>query len=53
MAMQKRFAAIKPGCAVRSAMMQINTLFTPAIIHPCHRRRPTRMVERTVRAQEM
>ena len=51
--MQKRFAGMKPNCAVRSAMTQTTTLFAPATIQPCQIFLPMRTVEKTVRIQEI
>ena len=47
------FAAINPVCAVFIPIRQMITLFAPATIQPCHNRRPTRMVDTTVRRHEM
>jgi hypothetical protein len=44
---------MKPGCDVLKPMMQMITLFTAARTHPCHIRRPTRIVEITVNKHEM
>ncbi len=51
--MQKMLAGTKPNWAVRKPMKQTMTLLAPAMIQPCHSLRPTRMVEATVRTQEM
>jgi hypothetical protein len=53
MAKQKTLAGTKPHCPVRNPIKLMITLFTPATIHPCHKRRPTSSVERTVKTQEM
>jgi hypothetical protein len=53
MAMQKRFAGINPVCVVRTAIVQIIALLTPATIQPCHILRPTITVEAIVNKQEM
>lgn len=50
--MQKTFAGMKPSCAVRNPMMHMITLLTPARAQPSQHRRPTRIVEATVKTQE-
>lgn len=50
---QNRLAGMNPVCAVRTPMMQMIALFTPATIHPCHKRRPINTVETTVSRHEM
>ncbi len=50
--MQKTFAGMKPNCAVRNPMTHMITLLTPARAQPSQHRRPTRMVEATVKIQE-
>lgn len=51
-ARQNTLAGMKPNCAVLNPMTQMMALFAEATIHPCHMRRPTRTVERTVSRQE-
>lgn len=50
--MQNAFAGTKPHCPVRSPIMEIIALLAPATTHPCHLRRPTSTVDRTVSRQE-
>jgi hypothetical protein len=50
--MQNRFAGINPDCSVRSPMTHISTLLAAQITQPSQRRRPTKMVERTVSTQD-
>ncbi len=50
--MQKRFAGIKPNCAVRNPIMQMTTLLTAARIQPSQQRRPTKIVETIVSMQD-
>ena len=44
---------MKPACEVRKPITQMITLFTAARTHPCHFRRPTKIVEITVNRHEM
>jgi hypothetical protein len=50
--MQKTFAGMKPNCSVRNPMMHMITLLTPARAQPSQHRRPTRIVEATVKMQD-
>jgi hypothetical protein len=50
--MQKTFAGMKPNCSVRNPMMHMITLLTPARAQPSQHRRPTRIVEATVKIQD-
>src|ERR1700683_961388 len=51
-AMQKRFAGIKPNCAVRNPIKQMTMLLTAARSQPSQQRRPTKIVETIVRMQD-
>lgn len=50
--MQNKFAGINPDCSVRNPMTHISTLFAAQTTQPSQRRRPTRIVERTVSTQD-
>lgn len=52
MARQKTLAGTKPHCPVRNPIMQMITLLAAATTHPCHIRRPTRIVDVMVSRQE-
>jgi len=52
MATQKRFAGIRPNCAVLKPMMQRMMLLRPVTTHPCHIRLPINRVEMMVKTQE-
>jgi hypothetical protein len=52
MTMQKTLAGMKPSCSVLRPMTQMSTLFTPANAQPSQHRRPTRMVDATVKTQD-
>jgi hypothetical protein len=50
--MQKTFAGMKPSCSVLNPMMHMTTPFTPASAQPSQHRRPTSIVEATVKMHE-
>jgi hypothetical protein len=50
--MQKTLAGMKPNCSVRNPMMHMITLLTPARAQPSQHRRPTRIVDTTVKMQD-
>jgi hypothetical protein len=50
--MQKTFAGMNPNCSVRNPMTHMMTLLTPAKAQPSQHRRPTRMVDATVKTHE-
>jgi len=50
--MQKMFAGMNPNCSVRTPITQMMTLFTPARAHPSQHRRPTSIVDATVKTHE-
>lgn len=52
MTMQNTLAGMKPSCSVLSPIMHMSTLLTPANAQPSQHRRPTKIVETTVRTQD-
>ena len=50
--MQKTFAGMNPNCSVRNPITHMMMLLTPASAQPSQHRRPTRIVDATVRMQE-
>lgn len=50
--MQNKFAGINPDCSVRKPITHISTLLAAQSTQPSQRRRPTRIVEATVKTQD-
>jgi hypothetical protein len=50
--MQKTLAGMNPSCAVRNPITHMIMLLTPASAQPSQQRRPTKIVDVTVKMHE-